>query len=78
MVTMTRGMVAMQVAMEVAILFFQEEDGIRVPLWSRGLGDVYRRQRQGGAGRWRQHAGLHVREKLVAGVDDVEVAHGER
>ncbi len=24
--------------------FFQAEDGIRVPLWSRGLGDVYKRQ----------------------------------
>ncbi|VTU72688.1 hypothetical protein AMBR_EADFOONE_02821 [Lacticaseibacillus rhamnosus] len=26
------------------IFFFQAEDGIRVPLWSRGLGDVYKRQ----------------------------------
>ena len=25
-------------------LFFQAEDGIRDPLWSRGLGDVYKRQ----------------------------------
>ena len=25
-------------------VFFQAEDGIRVPLWSRGLGDVYKRQ----------------------------------
>ena len=24
--------------------FFQAEDGIRDPLWSRGLGDVYKRQ----------------------------------
>ncbi len=24
--------------------FYQEEDGIRDPLWSRGLGDVYKRQ----------------------------------
>ncbi len=24
--------------------FFQAEDGIRCPLWSRGLGDVYKRQ----------------------------------
>ncbi len=24
--------------------FFQAEDGIRGPLWSRGLGDVYQRQ----------------------------------
>ena len=24
----------------------QAEDGIRDPLWSRGLGDVYKRQRQ--------------------------------
>ena len=27
-----------------AIFFFQAEDGIRDPLWSRGLGDVYKRQ----------------------------------
>ena len=26
--------------------FFQAEDGIRDPLWSRGLGDVYKRQIQ--------------------------------
>ena len=26
--------------------FFQAEDGIRDPLWSRGLGDVYKRQMQ--------------------------------
>ena len=26
--------------------FFQAEDGIRDPLWSRGLGDVYKRQVQ--------------------------------
>ena len=26
------------------LLFFQAEDGIRDPLWSRGLGDVYKRQ----------------------------------
>ena len=25
-------------------IFFQAEDGIRAPLWSRGLGDVYKRQ----------------------------------
>ena len=25
-------------------VFFQSEDGIRVPLWSRGLGNVYKRQ----------------------------------
>ncbi len=24
--------------------FFQAEDGIRVPLWSRGLGHVYKRR----------------------------------
>ncbi len=24
--------------------FFQAEDGIRGPLWSRGLGDVYKKQ----------------------------------
>ncbi|WP_234410211.1 hypothetical protein, partial [Campylobacter concisus] len=24
--------------------FFQVDDGIRVPLWSRGLGDVYKTQ----------------------------------
>ncbi len=24
--------------------FFQAEDGIRDPLWSRGLGDVYKEQ----------------------------------
>ena len=27
-----------------ANFFFQAEDGIRDPLWSRGLGDVYKRQ----------------------------------
>ena len=27
-----------------SIFFFQAEDGIRDPLWSRGLGDVYKRQ----------------------------------
>ena len=26
------------------VIFFQAEDGIRDPLWSRGLGDVYKRQ----------------------------------
>ncbi len=26
------------------MFFFQAEDGIRGPLWSRGLGDVYKRQ----------------------------------
>ena len=26
------------------LFFFQAEDGIRDPLWSRGLGDVYKRQ----------------------------------
>ncbi len=26
------------------MFFFQTEDGIRDPLWSRGLGDVYKRQ----------------------------------
>ncbi len=26
--------------------FFQAEDGIRDPLWSRGLGDVYKGQLQ--------------------------------
>ena len=26
------------------MFFFQAEDGIRDPLWSRGLGDVYKRQ----------------------------------
>ena len=26
------------------VRFFQAEDGIRDPLWSRGLGDVYKRQ----------------------------------
>src|SRR5436190_14879419 len=38
------------------------------------------RIRQGGQrrpGPRREHAGLHIREQLVAGVDDVEVAHGE-
>ena len=29
---------------EKGIHFFQAEDGIRDPLWSRGLGDVYKRQ----------------------------------
>ena len=29
--------------------FFQAEDGIRDPLWSRGLGDVYKRQLQSSA-----------------------------
>ncbi len=30
--------------MSIGTLFFQAEDGIRNPLWSRGLGDVYKRQ----------------------------------
>ena len=30
--------------------FFQAEDGIRDPLWSRGLGDVYKRQTWGAEG----------------------------
>ena len=29
-----------------SFFFFQAEDGIRYPLWSRGLGDVYKRQLQ--------------------------------
>ncbi len=29
----------------VGVFFFKAEDGIRAPLWSRGLGDVYTRQR---------------------------------
>ena len=28
----------------IEFIFFQAEDGIRDPLWSRGLGDVYKRQ----------------------------------
>ncbi len=28
----------------VAFFFFQAEDSIRDPLWSRGFGDVYKRQ----------------------------------
>ncbi len=32
--------------MTVHFFFFQAEDGIRDPLGSRGLGEVYRRQRQ--------------------------------
>ena len=31
---------------KISNLFFQAEDGIRDPLWSRGLGDVYKRQHQ--------------------------------
>mgnify|MGYP007068792144 CR=1 FL=1 len=31
------------------MFFFQAEDGIRDAQESRGLGDVYKRQRQGGA-----------------------------
>ena len=30
--------------MWLCLFFFQAEDGIRGPLWSRGLGDVYKRQ----------------------------------
>ncbi len=30
------------------MFFFQAEGGIRVPLWSRGLGNGYKRQGQGG------------------------------
>ena len=29
---------------DAGVFFFQAEDGIRDPLWSRGLGDVYKRQ----------------------------------
>ena len=29
---------------KIWLSFFQAEDGIRDPLWSRGLGDVYKRQ----------------------------------
>ncbi len=29
------------------VFFFQAEDGIRDPLWSRGLGDVYKRRKRG-------------------------------
>ena len=32
--------------MSNSLFFFQAEDGIRDPLWSRGLGDVYKRQIQ--------------------------------
>ena len=35
--------------MEVFFFFFQAEDGIRDPLWSGGLGDVYKRQPEWGA-----------------------------
>ena len=31
-------------AVACEVFFFQAEDGIRDPLWSRGLGDVYKRQ----------------------------------
>ena len=34
----------------VIVFFFQAEDGIRDPLWSRGLGDVYKRQNTGPGG----------------------------
>ncbi len=30
--------------LKLKFFFFQAEDGIRDPLWSRGLGDVFRRQ----------------------------------
>ncbi len=29
---------------ELAFIIFKAEDGIRDPVWSRGLGDVYERQ----------------------------------
>ena len=33
----------------LCVFFFQAEDGIRDLVRSRGLGDVYKRQQQGGA-----------------------------
>ncbi len=29
---------------QLLVFFFHAEDGIRVPLWSRGLEDVYKKQ----------------------------------
>ena len=42
------------------VFFFQAEDGIRDPLWSRGLGDVYKRQRRE-CGIWSMPEPLHSR-----------------
>ncbi len=36
------GVVGQRLAMRCRYFFFQAEDGIRDPLWSRGLGDVYK------------------------------------
>ncbi len=40
----------MEIEEEGSIFFFQAEDGIRDTLWSRGLGDVNKRQARG----WRR------------------------
>ena len=41
--------------------FFQAEDGIRDPLWSRGLGDVYKRQ---SLQLWKVKLGLNFLTKM--------------
>ena len=44
------------VTLAVVFYFFQAEDGIRYLVRSRGLGDVYKRQAQGGTNVQARHA----------------------
>ena len=48
--------------------FFQAEDGIRYPLWSRGLGDVYKRQAL--------YTGLPFRARFVCWYESVRLFSG--
>ena len=43
---------ALSISSIIFLFFFQAEDGIRDPLWSRGLGDVYKRQTSTAAKRY--------------------------
>ena len=57
------------------ICYFQAEDGIRYLVRSRGLGDVYKRQRQGLVGARNDIGSLAIH--LGHGVVDLGRAHGQ-
>ena len=50
------------------VFFFRAEDGIRDLVQSRGLGDVYKRQRVGRCLHYRHHRGIGVARLGVAHV----------
>ena len=60
--------------LKLKFFFFQAEDGIRYPLWSRGLGDVYKRQLSSFVDKF----GIEVTEVKLEPGDAWVVHHVER